>query len=71
MSTWCSKHVEASNKLIIKFSASSFLILRINILRCTVSKILKKKQKTKANVNIAGTAVVATSLRNLVLFINR
>ena len=24
----CSKHVEASNKLIIKFSASSWLILR-------------------------------------------
>ena len=27
MSTWCSKDVEASNKLIIKFSASSWLIL--------------------------------------------
>ena len=27
MSTWCSKHVEAWNKLIIKFSASSWLIL--------------------------------------------
>ena len=27
MSTWCSKHVEALNKLIIKFSASSCLIL--------------------------------------------
>ena len=36
----CSKHVEAWNKLLIKFSASSWLIL-INILRCTVSKILK------------------------------
>ena len=31
MSTWCSKHVEAWNKLIIKFSASSWLILKINI----------------------------------------
>ena len=36
----CSKHVEAWNKLIIKFSASRWLILR-NILRCTVSKTLK------------------------------
>ena len=36
----CSKHVEARNKPIIKFSASSWLILR-NILRCTVSKALK------------------------------
>ena len=37
----CSKHAEAWNKLIIKFSASSWLILIINILRCTVSKILQ------------------------------
>ena len=41
MSTWCSKHIEAWNKLIIKFSASSWLITKISILRCTVSKTLK------------------------------
>ena len=45
MSTWCSKHVEAWNKLIVKqkFSASSWLITKINILRCCrVSKTSKK-----------------------------
>jgi len=43
MSTWCSKHAEAWNKLIIKqkFCASSWLITKINILRCTVSKTSK------------------------------
>ena len=43
MSTQCSKHVEAYNKLIIKqsFCAFSWLITKI-ILRCTVSKTLKK-----------------------------
>jgi len=36
----CSKHVKAWNKLIVKqkFCASSWLIIEINILRCTVSK---------------------------------
>ena len=40
MSTWCSKHVEAPNKLIVKqkFCASSWLIAEINILRCAVSE---------------------------------
>ena len=39
MSTWCSKHVEAWNKLIViqKFCASSWLITEINILRRTVT----------------------------------
>jgi len=48
MSTWCSKHVEAWNKLIVKqkFRASSWLITKINILRCTVSKTSKKKSTT-------------------------
>ena len=43
MSTWCSKHVEAWNKLIVKqkFCASSWLITKTNILRCTVSKTSK------------------------------
>ena len=43
MSTWCSKHVKAWNKLIAKqkFCASSWLITKINILRCTVSKTSK------------------------------
>ena len=42
MSTQCSKHVEAYNKLIIKqeFCALSWLITKI-ILRCTVSKTSK------------------------------
>ena len=35
------RDVEAWNKLIIKFSASSWLIIKINILRCTVSKMSK------------------------------
>ena len=39
MSTWCSKHVEAWNK----FCASSWLITKINILRCTVSKTSRKR----------------------------
>ena len=45
MSTWCSKHVEAWNKRIVKQKccASSWLITEINILRCTVSKTSKKK----------------------------
>jgi len=40
----CPKHVEAWNKLTVKqkFCASSWLITEINILRCTVSKTLKK-----------------------------
>jgi len=37
----CSKHVEAWNKLIVKFCASSWLITEINILRFTVSKTSK------------------------------
>jgi len=39
----CSKHVEAWNKLTVKqkFCASSWLIIEINILRCTVSKTSK------------------------------
>jgi len=39
----CTKHVEASDKLIVKqtFCASSWLITEINILRCTVSKTSK------------------------------
>jgi len=43
MSTYCSKHVEAWNRLIVKqkFCASSLLITEINILRCTVSKTSK------------------------------
>jgi len=43
MSTWCSKHVEAWSKLIVKqqFCASSWLITKINILRCTVSETSK------------------------------
>jgi len=45
MSTWRSKHVEAENKLIIKFSASSWLITKTNILKCTVSKIYKKNMR--------------------------
>ena len=38
-----SKHVEAWNKFIVKqkFCASSWLITKINILRCTVSKTSK------------------------------
>jgi hypothetical protein len=34
MSTWCSKHVQAWNKLIVKFCASSWLITKINVLPC-------------------------------------
>ena len=43
MRTWCSKHVEVRNKLIVKQKccASSWLITKINILRCTVSKTSK------------------------------
>jgi len=43
MSTWCSKHVEAWNKVIVKqkLCASGWLITEINILRCTVSKTPK------------------------------
>jgi len=41
----CSKHVQAWNKLILKqkFFASSLLITKINILRCTVSKASTKE----------------------------
>ena len=38
----CSKHVEAWKKLIIKFSAS-LVNIKINILRCTVSKISNQR----------------------------
>jgi len=49
----CSKHVEAWNKLIVKqFSASSWLITEINILRCTVSKTSKKYRCCKYKHNI-------------------
>ena len=41
MNTWCSKHVEAWNKLIVKFFASNLLITKTNVLRCTVSKTSK------------------------------
>ena len=43
----CSKHVEARNKRIVKqkFSASSWLITEINILRCTVSKTAKNEHR--------------------------
>jgi len=44
MSTWCLKHIEAWNKLIVKFCASSWLITTINILRCMVSKTSKLYQ---------------------------
>jgi len=45
MNIWCSKHVEAWNKLIVKqkFCASNWLLTKINILRCTVSKTSKNK----------------------------
>ena len=44
----CLKHVEAWNKLIVKqkFCASSWLIIKINILRCTVSKTSKHMNVT-------------------------
>jgi len=50
----CSKHVEAWNKLTVKqkFCASSLLIAEINILRCTVSKTLKKKKIMKMSIHI-------------------
>ena len=42
MSTLCSKHVEAWNKLIVKQSLCiNWLITKITILRCTVSKTSK------------------------------
>jgi len=43
-STWCSKHVDAWNETYCKtkFCASSWLITKINILRCKVSKTSKK-----------------------------
>ena len=39
----CSKHVEAWNRLIVKqkFCASSWLVTKTNILKCTVSKTSK------------------------------
>jgi len=51
----CSKHVEAWNKLIVKQKccASSWLITKINILRCTVSKTSKKKLMWFANTESA------------------
>ena len=46
MSKWCSKHVEAYNKLNkTRFCALSWLITKI-IMRCTVSKTFKKIQDT-------------------------
>ena len=38
----CSKHVEAWNKLIIKIWFMNLVNIKINILRCTVSKISEK-----------------------------
>ena len=48
----CSKHVEAWNKLIVKqkFCASSWLIIEINILRCTVSKTSKNTTNVASSV---------------------
>jgi len=45
MGTWCSKHVEAWNKLIVKqkFCATGWLITKINILRwCYINKLKPK-----------------------------
>jgi hypothetical protein len=43
----CSKHVEAWNKLIVKqkFCASSWLIIEMNILSCTVNKTSKFQER--------------------------
>jgi len=54
MSTWCLKHVEAWNKTYCKtkFFASSWLITKINILRCTVSKTSKTVRVVINNVTV-------------------
>jgi len=50
----CSKYVEAWNKLIVKqkFCVSSWLIIEINILRCTVSKTSKFDDKSIARLRV-------------------
>ena len=58
MSTWCSKHVEAWNKLIVKqkFCAPSCLITKINIRRFTVSKTSKNGSEYRScHGNVAKT----------------
>ena len=49
MSTWCSKHVEAWNKLIIKFSASSWLILIHKCLLCLLNSGSRQVLTTKVD----------------------
>ena len=42
----CSKHVQASNKLIIKFSASSWLILRNKYIEMQVQQNIKTSMRS-------------------------
>jgi len=51
MSIWCSKHVEAWNKLIVKqnFCASSWLITKINITEMHGQQNIKIWQKFVVN----------------------
>jgi len=63
----CPKHVEAWNKLIVKqkFCASSWLITEINIMRCTVSKT--SKYKNKANFVVL-LGLVSSSPQHIEIF---
>ena len=58
----CSKHVETWNKLIIKFSASSWLILRLIYCDARSAKYIKNvefysKNKFEKSVNIVGFVI--------------
>ena len=52
----CSKHVEASNKLIIKFSASSWLILRNKYIEMHGQQNIKKNISRSRVLNEKVTA---------------
>ena len=71
----CSKHVEARNKLIIKFSASSWLTLRQkkSRLKCEVQRIniLFGAIFHRQTVNIISVQNSNTNKINLILFINQ
>ena len=46
----CSKHVEAWNKLIIKFSASSWSVLRNKYIEMNGQQFIKKKNVTRCHI---------------------
>ena len=64
----CSKHVEAWNKLIIKLLCIKLVNIKINILRCTVSKISKFDKTSSPMVRHCQRAVIEICTHNLFFF---